>query len=84
MAEGGGGAEAEVAFERCGVGEGDGHVAGLHGHKFLVRLEVVVGGEDACADEFFLKDGDKVEQVLGRTVANVIDHIGDSLSPALP
>ena len=64
VAEGGGGAEAEVAFEGCCVGEGDGNVAWLHGHEFFVRLEVVIGWEYTCSDEFFLKDGDEVEQVF--------------------
>ena len=65
LAEGGGGAEAEVLFEGCGVCVGDGDVAGLHGHEFFVRLEVVVGWKYACCDEFFLQDGDEVEQVFG-------------------
>lgn len=65
VAEGGGGTEAEVAFEGCGVGEGDGHVAGLHGHEFLVGFEVVIGWEYTCCDEFFLKDGDEVQEVFG-------------------
>ena len=65
LAEGGGGAEAEVLFEGCGVGVGDGDVAGLHGHEFFVRLEIVVGWKYACCDEFFLQDGDEVEQVFG-------------------
>ena len=65
LAKGGGGAEAEVLFEGCGVGVGDGDVAGLHGHEFFVRLEVVVGWKYACCDEFFLQDGDEIEQVFG-------------------
>ena len=65
VAEGGGGAEAEVAFEGCGVCEGDGNVAWLHGHELFVRFEVVIGWEYTCCDEFFLKDGDEVKQVFG-------------------
>ena len=54
LAEGGMWFEAEVVFEGCGVGIGDGYVAGLHGHELLVGFEVVVVGEYACDDEFFL------------------------------
>ena len=71
----GGGLEAEVLFERCGVGVGDGDIAGLHGNELLVELEIVVFGEHACTDELFLKDGDEVEQVLGTVVADVIYFI---------
>ena len=38
-------------------------------------LEVVVGGEDAGADEFLLEDIDKVQQVLGLAAADVVDGI---------
>ena len=38
-------------------------------------LEVVVGGEDAGADEFLLEDVDKVQQVLGLAAADVVDGI---------
>ena len=70
-----GGLEAEVLFERGGVGVGDGDITGLHGNKLLVGLEVVVFGKDSCTDEFFLKDGDEIEQVLGTVVADVIYFI---------
>ena len=75
VAEGGGGAEAEVGLEGCCVCVGDGNIPGLHRLQFFVGLEVVVGGEDAGTDEFFLKDGDKVKEVFGRTVADVIQFI---------
>ena len=75
LAEWGGGTEAEVLFERRGVGKGDGHIAGLHGDEFFVRLEVVVGRKHACGNEFFLQDGDEVQQILGRIVADVIDFV---------
>ena len=47
-------------------------------------IKVVVWWENAGTEEFFLKDGDEVEEVLGMAVAYVIDSIGNSLSPALP
>ena len=76
LAEGGGGAEAEVLFQGGCVGEGRGDVAGLHGDELLMGLEVVVGGKDACPDELFLEDADEVEQVLGGTVSDVVDLVG--------
>ena len=73
--KGGGGFEAEVLFERGGIGVGDGDITGLHGHELFVGLEIVVFGEHACTDELFLEDGDEVEQVLGTVVADVIYFI---------
>ena len=67
--------EAEIPFEGGSIGIGGGDVAGLHRHEFLVGLEVVVGGEDAGADEFLLEDVDKVQQVLGLATADVVDGI---------
>lgn len=66
------GLEAEVLFQGIRVGISHGHVAGLHGHEFLVGIEVVVLGQDAGTDQFFLQDGHEVEEVLGRVVADVI------------
>jgi len=40
-----------------------------------MRLEVVVGGEDAGADEFLLEDVDEVQQVLELAAADVVDSI---------
>ncbi len=76
VAQGGRGLETEILLQGGGVGIGDGDIAGLHGDELLVGLEVVVGGEDAGAEEFFLEDGDEVEEVLGIVVADVIDHVG--------
>ena len=67
---------AEVGFEGGCVGVGDGHVAGLHGHEFLVGFEVVIGGEHLGADELFLQYCHEVEEVLGVVVADVIDFVG--------
>ena len=38
-------------------------------------FEVIVCGEHACADQFFLEDGNKVQQVLGLVVADVVDFV---------
>ena len=66
------GLEAEVLFQGLRVGIGHGHVTRLHGHELLVGLEVVVLGQDAGTDQFFLQDGHEVEEVFGRVVADVI------------
>ena len=76
MAEGGVGAEVEVALEGSGVGVGGGDVAGLHRNQLFVGFEVVVGGEDSGADEFFLEDCDEVEEVFGMVVADVVECVG--------
>ena len=75
LAEWGGWAEAEVLFEGRGVCVSDGYVAGLHGYEFFVRLEVVILWKHACCEEFFLQNGDEVQQVLRRIVADVIDFV---------
>lgn len=66
---------AHVALERRGVGVGDGHVAGLHGHELLVGLEVVIGREHALLHQHALQRVDEVEQVLGVRVADVVDAV---------
>ena len=63
-------------LKRSGVGIGYGDIAGLHGNEGFVGFEIVVAGEDASADEFFLEDGDEVEEVLGVVIADVVDFIG--------
>ena len=76
FAERGGGFEPEIGFQGAGVGVGDRHVAGLHGYEFLVRFEVVVGGENLGADEFFLENRHEVEQVFRVVVADIVDLVG--------
>ena len=66
------GLEAEVLFQGLRVGVGHGHVTRLHGHEFLVGLEVVVLGQDTGTDQLFLEDGYEVKEVFGRVVADVI------------
>ena len=46
-------------------------------------IEVVVLGEHASSDEFFLKDIDKVQQVLGLATADVVDGIRRDGKPVL-
>lgn len=72
LSQAGIGLEAEVLFQGRRIGVGYGHVAGLHRYEFLVGLEVVVLGQDAGTDQFFLQDGHEVEEVLGRVVADVV------------
>ena len=76
LAKWGGRTEAEVLFQGRGVGKGDRYSAGLHGHKLLMSLKVIVGGEYFSCNEFFLKDGDKVQKILRAIVANIINLVG--------
>ena len=76
LAQGGGRLIAEVLFEGSGIGISDRDIAWLHGNEFLVLLEIVVGRKDIGTNKLLLKDVDKVEQVLGTVVANVIDLVG--------
>ena len=76
VAERGGGFEAEIGFQGACVGVGDGDVAGLHGHEFLVGFEVVVCGEHLGSDELFLEDGHEVEEVFRMVVPDVVDFVG--------
>lgn len=74
---------AEVALERRGVGVGDGHVAGLHGHELLVGLEVVVRRQHALLHQHALQRVDEVEQILGVRVADVVDAVRGERQPVL-
>ena len=68
--------ETEIALEGGGVGIGSGDITGLHGNELFVGLEVEVLGEDTCTDEFFLEDGDEVEEVFGLATTDVVDGVG--------
>ena len=70
-----GGLKAEVLLQGGCIGVCDGYIAGLHRHEFFVRVEVIVCGQHACADQFFLEDGNKVQKVLGLVVADVVDFV---------
>lgn len=74
---------AQVALECRGVGVGDGHVAGLHGHELLVGHEVVVGREHALLHQYALQRVYKVEQVLGVRVADVVYAMSGHRKPVL-
>ena len=63
---------AKVFLQWCCVGKCDWDITWLHWHKFLMGLKVIIGRKDSSADQLLLKDGDEVEEVLGRVVANVI------------
>ena len=56
--------EAEVLFERCGVGICDRDITRLHRDEFLVRLEIVVGRQDTGTYEFFLENCHEVQKIL--------------------
>lgn len=66
------GLEAEVLLQWGCVCIGYGHITWLHSYKFLVGLKIVVLGQDAGTDKFFLKNGYEVEEVFGRVVTDVI------------
>lgn len=74
---------AEIALERRGVGVGNGNVAGLHGNELLVSLEVIVSGQHALLHQHALQRVDKVEQVLGVRVADVVDAVRGEGQPVL-
>ena len=76
FAEGGAGAVAVVFFQGFGIRIGDGNVASLHGHQFLVGFEVVVFGKNAGANEFLLQDVYELEEVFRPSAADVIYSIG--------
>ena len=80
LTEGSAGFETEVALEGGGVGIGDRDIAGLHGDKLFVGIEIVVLGKDTGTDEFLLQDSDEIQQILGLVVTYIIYGIGDSLS----
>ena len=65
----------EIPFKGRRIGIGGRNISRLHGHEFLMGLEVVVLGKDSSSHEFLLKDVDKVQQVLGLTAADVVDGI---------
>ena len=75
-AEWGGGAEAEILFQRCCVSVSYRDIAGLHRNQLLVCLEVVIGWEHSGANQLLLEYLHEVEQVLGVVVADVVHLVG--------
>ena len=76
FAKGSGRAIAVVFFQGFGIRIGNGNVAGLHGHQFLVGFEVVVFGKDTGANELLLQDVYELEEVFRPSAADVIYSIG--------
>ena len=75
--------ETEIPFKCRRIGIGGRDISRLHGHEFLMGLEVVVLREHASSDEFLLEDVDKVQQVLGLAAADVVDGIRRDGKPVL-
>lgn len=67
--------EAEILLQRRRVGVCLRHVTGLHRHKFLMRLEIIVCRQHAGTHQLFLKYGYEVEKVLGMAVAYVVNLV---------
>ena len=67
--------KAKIPFKCDTVGIGGGHIPRLHGHKLLVRLEVILLRQDTSTDELFLQDLHKVQEVFGLATANVVDFV---------
>ena len=47
--------EAIIALQAGTVCIGDRHIARLHAYELAVAFEIVILGQDTCANEFFLK-----------------------------
>ena len=73
----------EISFKRRCIGISGWNISRLHGHEFLVGVEVVVLGEHSGSDEFLLEDIDKFQQVLGLAAADVVDGIRRDGKPVL-
>ena len=73
----------EIPFKRGRISISGRNVSRLHGHEFLMGLEVVVLGENASSHEFLLEDIDKVQQVLGLAAADVVNRIRRDGKPVL-
>ena len=76
FAEGNLGGEAKVSLQGGGVCVGCGDVSRLHGDQLFMDLKVVVLGQNAGSQEFFLEDVHKIQQVLRLTATNVVDLVG--------
>lgn len=68
--------EVEILHQGCCVRVSDRNITRLHGDEFLVCLKVVFSWKYTSANEFFLQDGDKIQQVLGLVIAYIIYGIG--------
>ena len=72
LSQAGIGLETKVLLQWGCISVSNRHIAGLHGHEFLVGIKVVVLGQDTGTDQLFLQDGYEVKEVFGRVVAYVI------------
>ena len=68
--------EAIIALKACAVRIGDRHIARLHAYELAVAFEIVILGQDTCANEFFLQGRNVVQQVFGSAAADVVDSVG--------
>lgn len=68
--------EAEVSLQRLGICKGHRHITGLHGHQFLVRLEIIVRRQHTSTNQFLRQNLHKVQQVFGVGIADVVNCIG--------
>lgn len=69
------GSKSVVPPQGSGVGVGHRDVAGLHADQFPMAFKIIVIGENACADKFFLQCADIVQKVFRLAAADVIDSI---------
>ena len=67
--------EIVILFQAGAVGVGDGHVAGLHGHQFFVRLKIVIWGQHTGGYQFFLQGLNIIQQVFRRAAADVVHRV---------
>jgi hypothetical protein len=72
LSQAGIGLETKVLLQWGCVCVGHGHVARLHGHEFLVGIEVVILRKHSCTYKLFLQDGYEVKEIFGRVVADVV------------
>lgn len=66
------GLEAEVLFKGRGVCISHGHITWLHRYELLMGFKIIMLGKNSCTDQLFLEDGNKVEEVFGGVVADVV------------
>ena len=72
LSQAGIGLEAEVLLKWGGICISYWYITWLHWDEFLVGFKVIIFWEYSGTDEFFLEDGDEVEEVFWRVISNVI------------
>ena len=68
--------EAIIALEACAVRIGNRHIARLHAYELPVAFEIIVFGQDACADKFLLQSGYVIQKVFRRAASDVVNSVG--------